>query len=96
MGFNFALTPIFWAVTTEKLAGVAAAASIAFINTVANFVGLGLPPVLGKPGRSRTHSYHSGLLVVAVALIAGGVIGIIVSRPPNDRLKTLAYPQSGK
>nr|WP_304622194.1 hypothetical protein [Pantoea sp. ME81] len=43
-----------------------------------------------------THSYHSGLLVVAVALIADGVIGIIVSRPPNDRLKTLAYPQSGK
>ncbi|ENG3951456.1 MFS transporter, partial [Escherichia coli] len=30
VGFNFALTPIFWAVTTEKLAGVAAAASIAF------------------------------------------------------------------
>ncbi|KGT87547.1 MFS transporter [Enterobacter cancerogenus] len=95
VGFNFALTPIFWAVTTEKLAGVAAAASIAFINTVANFVGLGLPPVLGKL-KDMTHSYHSGLLVVAVALIAGGVIGIIVSRPPNDRLKTLAYPQSGK
>lgn len=95
VGFNFALTPIFWAVTTEKLAGVAAAASIAFINTVANFVGLGLPPLLGKL-KDMTHSYHSGLLVVAVALIAGGVIGIIVSRPPNDRLKTLAYPQSGK
>lgn len=95
VGFNFALTPIFWAVTTEKLAGVAAAASIAFINTVANFVGLGLPPVLGKL-KDMTHSYHSGLLVVALALIAGGVIGIIVSRPPNDRLKTLAYPQSGK
>lgn len=95
VGFNFALTPIFWAVTTEKLAGVAAAASIAFINTVANFVGLGLPPLLGKL-KDMTHSYHSGLLVVSVALIAGGVIGIIVSRPPNDRLKTLAYPQSGK
>ena len=95
VGFNFALTPIFWAVTTEKLAGVAAAASIAFINTVANFVGLGLPPVLGKL-KDMTHSYHSGLLVVAMALIVGGVIGIIVSRPPKDRLKTLAYLQSGK
>lgn len=70
VGFNFALTPIFWAVTTEKLAGVVAAASIAFINTVANFVGLGLPPVLGKL-KDMTHSYHSGLLVVALALIAG-------------------------
>ncbi|GLR07491.1 MFS transporter [Mixta theicola] len=80
VGFNFALTPIFWAVTTEKLAGVAAAASIAFINTVANFVGLGLPPILGKI-KDMTNSYHYGLLIVAVALILGGVIGVLVSRP---------------
>lgn len=95
VGFNFALTPIFWAVTTEKLAGVAAAASIAFINTVANFVGLGLPPLLGKL-KDMTHSYHSGLLIVAVALIVGGIIGIIVSRPPREGLKTLSYPESSK
>lgn len=84
VGFNFALTPIFWAVTTEKLAGVAAAASIAFINTVANFVGLGLPPILGKI-KDMTNSYHYGLLIVAVALIIGGVIGILVSRPTRPR-----------
>ena len=84
VGFNFALTPIFWAVTTEKLAGVAAAASIAFINTVANFVGLGLPPILGKI-KDMTNSYHYGLLIVAVALIIGGVIGILVSRPSRPR-----------
>ncbi len=80
VGLNFALTPIFWAVTTEKLAGVAAAASIAFINTVANFVGLGLPPLLGKM-KDATQSYHSGLLIVAMALIAGGILGIIIARP---------------
>lgn len=79
VGFNFALTPVFWAVTTEKLAGVAAAASIAFINTIANFVGLGLPPVLGKI-KDVTNSYHYGLLIVAIALILGGIIGIAVSR----------------
>lgn len=84
VGFNFALTPIFWAVTTEKLAGVAAAASIAFINTVANFVGLGLPPILGKI-KDMTNSYHYGLLIVAVALVIGGIIGILVSRPPRPR-----------
>ncbi|WP_407084559.1 MFS transporter [Pluralibacter gergoviae] len=83
VGFNFALTPVFWAVTTQKLAGVAAAASIAFINTIANFVGLGLPPVLGKI-KDVTHSYHSGLLIVAIALIAGGIIGIAVSRPGRN------------
>jgi len=83
VGFNFALTPIFWAVTTEKLAGVAAAASIAFINTVANFVGLGLPPILGKI-KDLTDSYHYGLLIVALALIIGGIIGIVVSRPTGN------------
>lgn len=80
VGFNFALTPVFWAVTTQKIAGVAAAASIAFINTIANFVGLGLPPVLGKI-KDITNSYHNGLLIVASALIVGGIIGIVVSRP---------------
>ncbi|WP_434661026.1 MFS transporter [Klebsiella sp. MISC125] len=80
VGFNFALTPVFWAVTTEKLAGVAAAASIAFINTIANFVGLGLPPILGKI-KDLTNSYHYGLLIVAIALILGGIVGIAVSRP---------------
>lgn len=95
VGFNFALTPVFWAVTTEKLAGVAAAASIAFINTVANFVGLGLPPILGKI-KDMTNSYHYGLLIVAVALIVGGVIGIIVSRPSRDSLKPVPHHQPGK
>lgn len=94
IGFNFALTPIFWAVTTEKLAGVAAAASIAFINTVANFVGLGLPPILGKI-KDVTHSYHYGLLIVAVALIIGGILGIIVSRPKKQALSALTQPESG-
>lgn len=83
VGFNFALTPVFWAVITEKLAGVAAAASIAFINTIANFVGLGLPPVLGKI-KDVTHSYHYGLLIVAIALVLGGIIGIAVSRTGKD------------
>ena len=83
VGFNFALTPVFWAVTTEKLAGVAAAASIAFINTIANFVGLGLPPVLGKI-KDVTNSYHYGLLIVAIALVLGGIIGIAVSRTGKD------------
>lgn len=93
VGFNFALTPVFWAVTTEKLAGVAAAASIAFINTIANFVGLGLPPVLGKI-KDLTNSYHYGLLIVAIALILGGIIGIAVSRPGKSTSLKQSAPSS--
>ncbi|MCK1069213.1 MFS transporter, partial [Pluralibacter gergoviae] len=38
---------------------------------------------LGKI-KDVTHSYHSGLLIVAIALIAGGIIGIAVSRPGRN------------
>ncbi len=86
VGFNFALTPIFWAVTTEKLTGVAAAASIAFINAIANFAGLGLPPLLGKI-KDMTNSYHYGLLIIAVALIIGGIVGIFVGRTKAAAVK---------
>ena len=79
VGLTFALTPVFWAVTTERIAGVAAAASIALINTVANFVGLGLPPVLGRI-KDATGSYDAGLLIIATALVLSGVIGILVTR----------------
>ncbi|NDL64705.1 MFS transporter [Acerihabitans arboris] len=87
VGFNFALTPIFWAVTTEKLTGVAAAASIAFINAIANFAGLGLPPLLGKI-KDMTNSYHYGLLIIAVALVIGGVVGIFVGRTRAPAVKS--------
>ena len=80
VGCNFALAPVFWAVTTEKISGLAAAASIAFINTIANFAGLGLPPVFGAI-KDLTGSYDYGLLMVALALLAGGLCGILVARP---------------
>ena len=79
VGLTFALTPVFWAVTTEKIAGVAAAASIALINTVAQLAGLGLPPILGAI-KDSTGNYNGGLLLIAAALIVGGVVGRFVTR----------------
>ncbi|MGG5173874.1 MFS transporter [Pseudarthrobacter sp. J1763] len=79
VGLTFALTPVFWAVTTEKIVGVAAAASIAVINTVAQFAGLGLPPILGSI-KDSTGNYNGGLLLIAAALILGGILGRIITR----------------
>ncbi len=31
--------------------------------------------------KDATQSYHSGLLIVAIALIVGGILGIIIARP---------------
>jgi MFS transporter, ACS family, tartrate transporter len=49
------------------------------INTVAQFAGLGLPPVLGAI-KDSTGNYNGGLLLIAAALIAGGVLGLLITR----------------
>ena len=83
VGLNWAVTPVFWAVTTEYLAGGAAAAgAIALINAVANLAGVGMPPALGFI-RDRTGSYNAGLLVIAGALVAGGCLGLLLARKPT-------------
>lgn len=79
IALNWAIIPIFWAVTTETVSGVAAAASIALINAVANIVGLALPPVIGRI-KDMTSSYDAALIMVAIALVLGGIIGLQVGR----------------
>ncbi|WP_258195056.1 hypothetical protein [Pseudomonas japonica] len=73
---------MFWATTTEYLSGAAAAASIALINSIANIAGLGLPPVMGWI-KDSTGSYDYALLLVAGALLAGGVLGLYLARAPK-------------
>ncbi|MBL9192650.1 MAG: MFS transporter [Opitutaceae bacterium] len=83
VGLNWAVTPVFWAVTTEYLAGGAAAAgAIALINAVANLAGVGLPPLLGLI-RDHTGSYALGLQGIGVVLVAGGLLGLSLARPAD-------------
>jgi ACS family tartrate transporter-like MFS transporter len=80
VGLNWSVTPVFWAVTTEYLSGGAAAAgAIALINAVANIAGVGLPPIMGTI-KDLTGSYDNGLLLVAFALMAGGLLGLSLAR----------------
>jgi MFS family permease len=80
VALNWAITPIFWAVTTESIAGVAGAASIALINAVANIAGLVFPPVMGRI-KDITGNYDIALMAIAAALVAGGIIGLRLGRP---------------
>jgi MFS transporter, ACS family, tartrate transporter len=79
VGFNWAATPVFWAVTTEYVSGLTAAASIALINAVANLAGLMFPPVMGRI-KDVTHSYDLALLLITGALLAGGVLALRIAR----------------
>ncbi len=85
LAFNWASTPVFWAVATRYVsAGVAGAGAIALINALANLSGVGLPPLIGFL-RDRTGSYDSSLLLVAAALLAGGVLGLWLASPSVGR-----------
>lgn len=83
IGLNWAAIPVFWAVTTEYVSGIAAAVSIALINAVANLAGLGLPPVIGWI-KDATGNFNIALLVVATALVIGGLLGIVLA--PRRRM----------
>lgn len=93
VGLNWAITPVFWAVTTETVSGVAGAASVALINAVANIAGLGFPPIMGRI-KDATNSYNDGLLIVAGALILGGVLGLVVGRKRAIEGASAAAPKS--
>jgi cyanate permease len=82
---NWAVIPIFWAVTTEHVSGVAAAVSIALINALANVAGLALPPVIGWI-KDTTGSFDVALTLVASALIVGGVLGIALGRHKTSQV----------
>ena len=88
VGLNWAVTPVFWAVTTEYLAGgVAAAGAIALINAVANIAGVGLPPLLGYL-KDRNGDYSGGLLLIAGALLGGGLLGLgLIRRATTPRCR---------
>lgn len=80
VGFNWASTPVFWAVTTKYLkSGTPAASGIAFINALANIAGASLPILIGFI-KDTTGAYDWAFWVIGIALVAGGLLGIRVGK----------------
>ncbi len=68
-----ATLPVFWALPTAFLTGGAAAAGIAWINSVGNLGGFVAPYLVGWL-RDVTHSTAAGLYVLSGGLVLGGVV----------------------
>ncbi|HET7117006.1 MAG TPA: MFS transporter [Hanamia sp.] len=80
VALNWAVTPVFWAVTTEYLAsGTVAAGAIAMINAMANIAGAVLPYFMGYL-RDITGNYNYALWIVGIALIIGGFLGMSLAQ----------------
>jgi nitrate/nitrite transporter NarK len=70
---------LFWSLPTSLLSGVAAAAGIAWINSVGNLAGFVGPTVVGFI-RDATHSMTLALLVLSGASLVGALTTLYVAR----------------
>jgi D-galactonate transporter len=70
---------IFWSMATGYLQGTAAVAGIAVINSIANLAGYASPYALGLI-KDATHRITPGLVLIAVALVAGGLVTLALPR----------------
>ena len=70
---------IFWALPTGLLSGAAAAAGIAWINSVGNLAGFASPFVVAEI-RDRTHSMMLALIVLSAAALIGALVTLVVTR----------------
>jgi ACS family tartrate transporter-like MFS transporter len=73
----------FWAMPPEFLSGTAAAGSIALINSIGNLGGFAGPYVVGVV-KQATHSFAGGMIVMAVSLVAGGVLALTLPVPLRE------------
>lgn len=89
LGIWGALGP-FWALPTAFLSGTAAAGSLALINSVGNLGGFVAPYVIGLI-KDATNSFTGGLLLMAAALLVGGILALIVRHDSSlERLDTIS------
>lgn len=65
--------PMFWALPTSFLGGVAAAAGIAFVNCTGNLAGFFSPTIIGAL-KDYTGSLNSGLFLVSACLLASAAL----------------------
>jgi len=73
----YTLLPLFWSITSAYFAGtVAAAGSIAFINSLGLTGGMASPSIIGWV-KTTTGSMSNGLLAISVMLVLGGIILLV-------------------
>ena len=75
----FSISPLFWGLPTAMLTGVAAAAGIAMINSLANLSGFVAPYLIGIVS-TLTGRTDIALIAIAAGIAIGGLLTILVTR----------------
>ncbi|SDV47002.1 MFS transporter [Chitinasiproducens palmae] len=81
--FIYAGNPLFWSLASSFRTGAAGAATIALINTIAQFGGVVGPWTIGLV-RSATGNFRYALLTIAAFLVVATVIGLVMRVKPAD------------
>ncbi|HEY3503374.1 MAG TPA: MFS transporter [Actinocatenispora sp.] len=79
MAALFSTTPLFWSLPSTFLTGVAAAAGLAFINSVGNLAGFAGPYAIGWISQT-TGTPVWGLLLVSALTLSGAAVALVLSR----------------
>ncbi|WP_250527263.1 MFS transporter [Caballeronia sp. GAWG2-1] len=86
--FIYAGNPLFWSLAASFRTGAAGAATIALINTIAQFGGLVGPWSIGLV-RNATGSFKFALVTIAAFLVVATIIALVMRvRPPEDEAST--------
>ena len=80
--FIYAGNPLFWSLASSFRTGAAGAATVALINTVAQFGGLIGPWTIGLV-RDRTGNFQLALLTISGFLVAAMVIALFMRVAPS-------------
>ena len=86
--FIYAGNPLFWSLASSFRTGAAGAATIALINTIAQFGGLVGPWSIGLV-RKYTGDFHYALLTIAAFLVVSVVIALLMRVAPPERAAAL-------
>jgi ACS family tartrate transporter-like MFS transporter len=76
--------PVFWAMPTSYLTGVAAAGGIAFINSIGNLGGFVGPFMVGWL-KDHVGGFQAGLIFLGACLLTGSIVAMIVGRSVTRR-----------
>jgi nitrate/nitrite transporter NarK len=79
----YAYLPTFWAIPTELLSQSAAAAAVGMVNAVGSVAGFAGPYLFGYLN-TRTGSFSSGLALMMVSALAGGLLVLCTPRSAHS------------
>ena len=80
---TFSMQGPFWATATSLMSGTAAAAGIAFINSIGNLGGFFGPYIIGVK-RNAGGGFRGGMIIISIFLALAGILASVV-RAPRER-----------